>query len=227
MPSAQPAPPAPPSSFKTAWMAPARRSRRKKQAPIGTANAARVSKGSFHDTWVGLGIKKPKRHPTEHITVTCVIYNTIEGGVPSEADVIAAIDDMEQLYTACGQGKSGRLADAGFDFMKKELTTKDLLDAATANPTTAEPTTTLPPEVTNHDVFPGGDEGGTTTEGAGEMEQFLALHALSQYSEALEAAGWDDLNFLKHASEDVVRSAAVDAKMKPGHTAKFLHLLTN
>merc|ERR1712137_1069502 len=87
---------------------------------IGTANAARVSKGTKHGLWGGLGVSAPQRHPSEHITVTIVIYNTISGGVPSETDVIAAIDDMEKLYTACGQGKSGRLADAGFDFMKKE-----------------------------------------------------------------------------------------------------------
>ena len=72
---------------------------------VGTANAARVSKGTQHDVWTGLSVKDPQRHPREHITVTCVIYNTIEGGVPSEADVMAAIKDMERLYRACGQAK--------------------------------------------------------------------------------------------------------------------------
>ena len=64
----------------------------------GTANAARVSKGCQYDVWDGLSLKDPKRHPGQHITVTCVIYNTIAGGVPTDADVMAAVEDMERLY---------------------------------------------------------------------------------------------------------------------------------
>merc|ERR1739847_6029 len=74
----------------------------------------------------GLSVKEPKRHPNEHVTCTVVIYNAISGGVPSEADVVAAIDDLEQLYAACNV--KGHLADQEFDFMKKELTVNDAND---------------------------------------------------------------------------------------------------
>merc|ERR1711977_609069 len=76
--------------------------RRSSPAPkVGSACAARVSRGSEFDTWKGLAAKTPKRNPSEHVTCTVVIYNAVSGGVPSEADVIAAIDDLEQLYAAC------------------------------------------------------------------------------------------------------------------------------
>jgi hypothetical protein len=95
----------------------------------GTANAARVSRGSLHDKWSGLTQKAPKRDAHQHVTVTCVIYNTVAGGVPSVEDVKAAIEDMEQLYAACGW--SGKLADGGADFMKSELTVNDVAKIAT------------------------------------------------------------------------------------------------
>merc|ERR550537_1812769 len=105
------------------------RSSRSPPAPkIGSACAARVSRGSEFDTWKGLTAKTPKRNPSEHVTCTVVIYNAVSGGVPSEADVIAAIDDLEQLYAACST--QGHLADQQFDFMKKELTVKDANDIA-------------------------------------------------------------------------------------------------
>jgi len=101
--------------------------RRSSPAPkVGSACAARVSRGSEFDTWKGLTTKTPKRNPSEHVTCTVVIYNAVSGGVPSEADVIAAIDDLEQLYAACST--KGHLADQQFDFMKKELTVKDAND---------------------------------------------------------------------------------------------------
>merc|ERR1712100_432089 len=101
--------------------------RRSSPAPrVGSACAARVSRGSEFDTWKGLVAKTPKRNPSEHVTCTVVIYNAVSGGVPSEADVIAAIDDLEQLYAACSI--QGHLADKEFDFMKKELTVQDALD---------------------------------------------------------------------------------------------------
>ena len=106
----------------------AKRSSRDRNPPkkIGTANAARVSRGTKVDTWSGLNIKTPKRNKNEHITCTIVIYNTITDGVPSENDITAAIDDMENLYNNCNE--SGRLADSAFDFMKSELTVKDVID---------------------------------------------------------------------------------------------------
>ena len=93
----------------------------------------------------------PKRNSEEHITVTIVLYFTISGGVPSEADVVAAIDDMEKLYNSCTE--KGNLADDTFDFMKGELTVKDVVDIKTK-------IKFQPPSVgvTNHDVFPGDEE---------------------------------------------------------------------
>merc|ERR1719326_1009067 len=94
---------------------------------VGTANAARVSRGSMVDKLDRtVKISKPMRDPSQHVTVTVVIYNTVAGGVPSAEDVKAAIDDMEQLYASCGW--TGRLAANGAAFMKKELTVKDAID---------------------------------------------------------------------------------------------------
>ena len=71
---------------------------RLKKRKIGTSSAARVSKGSFHDSWNGLSVKELKRHQNEHITATIVMYYTCSGGAPSTADVKSAIDDLEGLY---------------------------------------------------------------------------------------------------------------------------------
>merc|ERR1711976_566798 len=89
----------------------------------GTANAARVSRGTEVDTWNGLSVETPVRNDDEHLTISVVIYFTVVGGVPSKDDVIAAIDDMEMLYNSCKS--RGNLADEKFDFMKKELTVED------------------------------------------------------------------------------------------------------
>jgi len=91
----------------------------------GKATAARVSRGSEFDTWKGLTVKAPKRNKEEHVTVTVVIYNTVAGGVPHEEDVARAVEDMEELYRQCAW--SGKLADAGVDFMKQELTVADMM----------------------------------------------------------------------------------------------------
>lgn len=90
------------------------------------ANAARVSRGSEYDVWDGLSVMEPARNTAEHVTITVVIYNTVADGVPSEEDVLAAIDDLEALYDACRA--DGRLADQAFDFMKEELAAKDMHD---------------------------------------------------------------------------------------------------
>jgi len=92
----------------------------------GVANAARVSRGSKMDTWSGLSIEEPVRNEHEHLTISVVIYFTVVGGVPSQKDVIAAIDDMEMLYDACKV--KGNLVEEKFDFMKKELTVNDMLE---------------------------------------------------------------------------------------------------
>ena len=97
-------------------------------SPRSLSSAARVSKGTTVDDnlYKGISVKDPKRHPTEHITATIVMYYTCSGGVPSAADVKAAIDDLEELYKAIDV--NGKLADAEFDFMKSDLTVKDVVD---------------------------------------------------------------------------------------------------
>lgn len=106
------------------------------QPATGLANAARVSYGAEHDTWPGLcgRGRTPKRHPSEHITITVVIYNVVAGGVPSDADVVAAIDDLETLYASC---KAAARAHVGY-----------------ANTSMAATPTPAPPPVTDGSVFP-------------------------------------------------------------------------
>lgn len=111
----------------------------------GKSSAARVSRGSLHDSWSGLNIKEPKRHPNEHITATIVMYYTCSGGVPTSEDIKSAIDDLEQLYKDLEV--NGKLGDKEFDFMKSELTVKDMIDINTK-------VQTQPPPPTNFDVFP-------------------------------------------------------------------------
>jgi len=118
--------------------------------PSGTANAARVSRGSKFDDWDGLTMKKPIRNPQEHITATIVIYFTVSGGVPKESDVVAAIDDMEMLYASCND--YGNLADKEFDFMKSELTVKDVVDIK--GKLKEQPPNPTHKGVTNFDQFP-------------------------------------------------------------------------
>mmetsp|Transcript_248 Transcript_248/g.330 ORF Transcript_248/g.330 Transcript_248/m.330 type:complete len:400 (-) Transcript_248:106-1305(-) len=101
------------------------RRRRLSMSREGKSSAARVSRGTKVDIWNGLTIKEPKRHPNEHITATIVMYYTCSGGVPSEEDVKAAIDDLEEMYHSV---ENGMLANRSFDFMKSELTVKDTID---------------------------------------------------------------------------------------------------
>jgi len=134
------------------------RSCRRRAAPEekswGTANAARVSRGSRAGTFAGLGVKSPARHPSEHVTVTVVIYNTVAGGVPSGEDVRAAVEDMEALYASCTV--TGRLSQGEFDFMKKPLALDDMSAIATkthSQPAQAEPSNAHR-EIQNFNVFP-------------------------------------------------------------------------
>lgn len=67
---------------------------------VGKSTAARVSRGTEHDTWNGLTARAPRRDATQHVTITVTTYQTVEG-VPSAADVQAAIADLFALYAAC------------------------------------------------------------------------------------------------------------------------------
>ena len=117
----------------------------------GRAGRLTAQNGGFRPgQWSGLAVKAPKRSGSEHITVTVVLYNTVAGGVPSAADVAAAVDDMEALYASCSA--SGRLADASFAFMKSELTVADAgaIQAKLATQPYAPP----PVGVAGFDAFP-------------------------------------------------------------------------
>lgn len=118
---------------------------------VGTSNAARVSRGSEAGPFKPVAVPKPERDESQHCTATVVMYYTVAGGVPSEADVLAAIDDLEHLYASCNW--KGRLADDGASFMKSELTVHDM-QTITAKVTTQpyKPAPTGP--VVNANVFP-------------------------------------------------------------------------
>jgi len=128
----------------------ARRRSRSRGTARGTANAARVSRGTEHDTWAGLSISQPIRNDSEHVTVTVVMYNTVVDGVPTEADIMAAIDDLEDLYANCGT--TGQLADSTFDFMKEELTVKDAIGITSK--VTTQPYQPPAVPVKDFDIFP-------------------------------------------------------------------------
>ena len=92
--------------------------------PVGVSNAARVSRGKEFDVWGGVVHKAPERDPSMHGTITVTMYYTVVGGVPSPADVKAAIADLDALYKACPSDK--RLVDC--TELTKELTVKEALD---------------------------------------------------------------------------------------------------
>ena len=117
---------------------------------FGKSSAARVSRGSFVDTWKGLTVTEPKRHENEHITATIVLYYTCAGGVPTEQDVKAAIDDLEELYQSVET--NGHLSEDKFNFMKSELTVQNMVDIETKLVTQPPPPKT--PAPVDFDVFP-------------------------------------------------------------------------
>ena len=81
----------------------------------GVSSVGRINKGSNdRSSFKTIDSKKLVRAQDEHITITIVIYNVIESDVPSEEDIKAAIDDMEELYKSCKW--SGNITKA--EFMK-------------------------------------------------------------------------------------------------------------
>ena len=94
---------------------------------IGTSNAARVSRGSEEDVYPGLCNTAPERDPSQHATITVTMYYTVAGGVPSAAEVAAAVADLDELYKACPSDK--KLVDC--TEVTAELTVKDMGDVGT------------------------------------------------------------------------------------------------
>ena len=148
---------------------------------------------------------------------------------------MAAVEDMESLYESCGQAKVGRLAEAEFDFMKKELTADDESNC-------------VPPAVTNYDVFPTDDPGlpaptpappsapapaplssaggADTSPSETSLGAFLRRQGLSIYRDKLADLGWDDLSVLEAMSGSELNRIARKADMKPGHAAKFVEKIS-
>ena len=93
-----------------------------REAERGESFAARVSRGSAAGEFSRLTVAAPKR-AQQHVTCTVVFYNVVAGGLPTAADVLAAIADMEAMYAMCEW--DGRLANEGAAFMKTALTRHD------------------------------------------------------------------------------------------------------
>ncbi len=123
--------------------------KRMKKCAFGKSSAARVSRGTEVDSWEGLTVENPKRHENEHITATIVMYYTCSGGIPTQEDVKSAIDDLEELYRSVAT--SGSLSEDEFNFMKSELTVKDMADIEKKLTTQPPP---KPPAPIYFDVFP-------------------------------------------------------------------------
>lgn len=92
---------------------------------VGTACAARLSRGAHAGTAPRLACGSIARDVTQRASVTVVLYAAVSGGVPSEADVAAAVDDMEALYAACAAAGS-RASEPGVQFANKPLTLDDM-----------------------------------------------------------------------------------------------------
>jgi len=154
----------------------------------GVANAARVSRGARHDVWKGLSVSNPERHPSQHVTVTIVLYHTIANGVPSEADIFAAIDDLENLYAGCAA--TGTLPDTTFDFMKEPLTGNDM--KRICDKIVTQPYVPLPASVTEFASFPS-DAQVSSQSGLGLKDLIAMGFDKSRASRVLHDAG-DDMN---------------------------------
>jgi hypothetical protein len=90
----------------------------------GISNAARINKGSVYETVSKseiLRVKNPNRDSNQHITITVVLYNTTQNGIPTTKDVISAIEELEQLYRSCDS--SGKLDQSSLNYMTVESNT--------------------------------------------------------------------------------------------------------
>lgn len=120
----------------------------------GVTKAARLSRGSYESEYPGLHFSEPKRHESDHVTVTIVMFYGVAGGVPSKQDVLGAIDDLQRLYESCSV--HGNLADKSFDFMKDDLTAQDMMGVAAKVIT--QPYKPENTSVSGHDQFPSDEE---------------------------------------------------------------------
>jgi len=76
----------------------------------GSSSAARVSKGSIaSEPAIKVDTSAIERSESEHITITVILYHVVKGGISSREDVIAAVSELDQLYSSCTW--SGNLKD--------------------------------------------------------------------------------------------------------------------
>jgi hypothetical protein len=72
------------------------------QSKEGSSSAARVSKGSIaSEAAIKIDTSATKRSESEHITITVILYHVVKGGIPSKEDVIAAVSELDNLYSSC------------------------------------------------------------------------------------------------------------------------------
>ncbi len=71
-----------------------------------TNASTRISRGDFYARHKGLSKKHLQRKEMENIIVNCIIIKTVASDVPSEADVLAAVVDMESLYKKSAESNS-------------------------------------------------------------------------------------------------------------------------
>jgi hypothetical protein len=93
----------------------------------GVSNAARVSQGTLYDKNYSLTTTEFERDNSQHSTITITLYYTVANGVPSEQDVLAAVNDLDNLYKSCRTTKELSQATE----ITKELTVKDMMDIKT------------------------------------------------------------------------------------------------
>merc|ERR1712113_722011 len=110
----------------------------------------------------------------------------IADGVPSDTDIFAAIDDLENLYAGCAA--TGSLPDSEFDFMKKPLTGDTMKGICTKIVT--QPYVPLPAGVSAFESFPV-DAQGASQSNPGLKELVAMGFSKSGAAQALCDAGGD------------------------------------
>jgi hypothetical protein len=91
----------------------------------GVSSAARVSKGSVaSERAVEIDTTKHKRSESEHITITVILYHVVKGGIPTREDVVAAVSELDNLYTNCTW--SGNLKDISAHNVIPNLVTEEI-----------------------------------------------------------------------------------------------------
>jgi hypothetical protein len=96
----------------------------------GLSSAGRLSRGSVASgSAKEVDVLKMTRSPTEHITITIMLYHVVKGGIPSKEDVIAAVTELDKLYSECTW--SGTLKDISTHNVVPSTVDKSVLQKTT------------------------------------------------------------------------------------------------